>query len=324
MEPLQLPNTFKFISEKDNYSVFELQPCYPGYGVTIGNAIRRILLSSLPGAAATAVKIKGIDHEFSTVPNVKEDVVEIILNLKQLCLKSHSSEPVRMLLKAKGDKEIKASMFEKNDQVEVVNPDLHIATLDGKSAEFELEIIVEQGRGYVPVEAREDEKHEIGMIAIDAIYTPVRNVNFSVENVRVGKMTNYDKLTLDITTNGSITGREALDQSAKIAVEHFRLLLRENFENTDTPTRVEPGSLEEEAAQPEIKEKTEKPVDMEMPAAENEILSLGLSKRSYNALAKNGITTLKQLKSLTAEDLNNFRGLGEKSITEISKAITEL
>ncbi|MDP2933546.1 MAG: DNA-directed RNA polymerase subunit alpha [bacterium] len=327
MEPLQLPKTNKFTDEEGNKSVFVLEPCYPGYGVTIGNTIRRVLLSSLPGAAVTAVKIIGIDHEFSTIPNVKEDVVEIILNLKQLCIRSYSAQPVRLTLKAKGDKEITAAMIGKSDQIEIVNPDHHIATLDGKGAELEMELIVEQGRGYVPVEAREDEKQEIGMISIDAIYTPVRNVNFTVENVRVGKMTNYDKLTLFITTNGTITGRDALDQAAKIAVDHFKLLMKESFESVPQAAVVTPESLaEEEQAAPSPVSETSSSDDEElaMAGSENEILALNLSKRAYNALIKNSITTLEQLKKLTDEDLKNMRGLGDKSITEILKTIQSL
>lgn len=320
MESLHLPKNFKFLEEDGNKSVFVLEPCYPGYGVTIGNAIRRIMLSSLPGAAVTSVKIKGVDHEFSTLSGVREDAVEIILNLKQLAIKSHSSEPVRLTLKAKGDKAVTAGMIQKHDQIEVINPDLHIATLDGKGADFEMELIVEQGRGYVPVEAREDEKMEIGMVAIDAIYTPIKNVNFLVQNMRVGKMTNYDKLTLYITTNGTISGREALDDSAKIAVEHFKLLLRENFEKEPVETNV---SVDEDAGSAPVAAKQE-PVEENAGEIKNDLLSLNFSKRSYNALLKNQITTLEQLKALTEEDLKNFRGLGEKSVSEILEAIRSL
>ncbi|HKZ41451.1 MAG TPA: DNA-directed RNA polymerase subunit alpha, partial [Candidatus Hodarchaeales archaeon] len=286
---------------------------------TIGNALRRVLLSSLPGAAVTSVKIKGVDHEFSTVPNVKEDVVDIILNLKKLCLVSHSHEPIRLQLKVKGDKAVKAGMITKTDQVEVKNPDLHLATLDGKNAELEMELVVEQGRGYVPVEAREDERMEIGMVAVDSIFTPVRNVNFSVENVRVGKMTNYDKLTLHIVTNGTITGREALDQSARILVDHFQLLLKDNFERE--PEIAAPADNVEELV-PQV---SEEPLIKESPDnSEDSLMSLNLSRRSYNALMKNNITTISQLRQLTATELQNFQGLGEKSISEILEAIKNL
>lgn len=319
MEQLPLPKIYKFVKEEGNHSVFVLEPCYPGYGVTIGNAMRRVLLSSLPGAAVTAVKIKGIDHEFSTVPNVKEDIVEIILNLKQLCLTSRSPEPVRLNLKAKGDKKVTASQIAKNDLVEIANPDLHIATLDGKNADFELELVVEQGRGYVPVEAREDEKMEIGMIAIDAIYTPIRNVNFSVENVRVGKMTNYDRLTLNIVTNGTITGKEALDQAAKITIEHFKLLTQENFERGEAEIPAQDLSTEQ-SPEPDSVTTSEGGAAGENPAV-NDLLSLNLTRRSYNALIKNGIKSMEQLKTLTEPDLEKMQGLGSKSIKEILEAI---
>lgn len=315
METLPLPKTFKFITEEKNQSVFVLEPCYPGYGVTIGNTLRRVLLSSLPGASVTAIKIKGVDHEFSTIPNVKEDVIEMILNIKQICLKSFSEEPVRLILKAKGDKEVTAGMISKHDSVEISNPDLHIATLDGKNAEMEIELVVEQGRGYVSVEARENEKNEIGMIAIDAIHTPVRNVNFTVENVRVGKMTNYDKLTLHITTNGTITGREALDQASHILVDHFSLMFKESFEkvqeeNIEAPVvAVEEGIVKAAAA----------------PAEEMEnLLALNLSRRAYNVLTKNNIRNTDQLKVLTEGDLEKMQGLGEKSIKEILVVIGNL
>ncbi|MBI4053698.1 MAG: DNA-directed RNA polymerase subunit alpha [Candidatus Doudnabacteria bacterium] len=322
MEAIPLPKNCKFIEEQGNKSVFVLEPCYPGYGVTIGNAIRRVLLSSLPGAAVTAIKIKGVDHEFSTIPNVKEDVVEIILNIKQLCLKSHSQEPVRVSLKAKGEKKVTAAMIEKNDQIEIVHPDLHIATLDGKGAELDMELNVEQGRGYVTVEAREDERMEIGMIAIDAIFTPIRNVNFSVENVRVGKMTNYDKLTMHIVTNGTITGREALDAAARIAVDHFQLLLKENFETAEEPA-TEISVPVTPAEEPVPEQKSDAGLETSVNVA-SELLPLNLSKRSYNALVKNKITRVEQLKKLTENELRQFRGLGTKSIEEVLQVIAKL
>lgn len=201
-----------------------VSPCYPGYGTTLGNALRRVLLSSLPGAAATAIKIKGVDHEFSTVEHVKEDVVEIILNTKLIRFRSHSEEPVEITLEAKGEKVVTAGDIAKNAEVEVVNKDQVIATLTDASAELHMKIIVEQGRGYVPVEAREEENVEVGYIAIDSVYTPVRNVNYRIENVRVGQMTNFDKLILDVTTDGILSPEEAFRQSATILVEQFQAL----------------------------------------------------------------------------------------------------
>lgn len=224
MEEITLPSKIEIKAKAGHQAEVIIEPCYPGYGTTLGNALRRILLSSLPGAAVTAVKIKGVQHEFSTIDYVKEDVVEIILNLKLLRLKIFSDEPQLLKLKVKGEKDITAGDFESNSEVEIVNPKLPLVTLTDKNAEFEMEVWVARGRGYVPVEGREKEKMELGMIAIDSIFTPVKNVNFQVENVRVGQMTNYDRLILEISTDGTISPPEALKMSAKILVDHFKLL----------------------------------------------------------------------------------------------------
>lgn len=201
-----------------------IEPCYPGYGTTLGNALRRVLLSSLPGAAVTAVKMKGVGHEFSTIPSVKEDVVDIILNLKLVRLRVHSEESLVVKLRAKGEKVVTAGDIEKNAQVEVMNPDQVIATLTDPKAVIEMELTVRQGVGYQPVESREKENLEIGMIAIDALYNPVRRVSFRKEDVRVGQMTNFDRLILNIQTDGSLTPIEAFEKSSSILVEHFALL----------------------------------------------------------------------------------------------------
>jgi DNA-directed RNA polymerase subunit alpha len=303
MENIALPNKIQFTEETDRKAVVVMEPCYPGYGTTLGNALRRVLLSSLPGAAVTAIKIRGVDHEFSTIPNVKEDVVEIILNMKQLRLRVFSEEPIRLRLHVKGEKEATGANIEKHDLVEIVNPDLKIATLDNKNAEFDMEIIVQQGRGYVPVEMREHERHEIGMIAVDAVYTPIQNVHFDVENVRVGQLTNYDKLTLTMETDGTISGRDALDIASRILIDHFSLFLK-------TPL-VQPQASPESAS----------------PAApqsrEDDIELLHLPARAANSLRKAGINTIWNLRSLSAEELAKVEGLGEKSIRDIQKALEE-
>ncbi|MFH0819223.1 MAG: DNA-directed RNA polymerase subunit alpha [Patescibacteria group bacterium] len=221
---IKLPAQIKSKELETNHSEVTISSCYPGYGTTLGNALRRVLLSSLPGAAATAVKIKGVDHEFSTINGVKEDVIEIILNIKQLRFKVYSDEPVEIELKVKGAKIITAGDFTKNSQVEIVNTDQKIATITAKDATLEMKITVQKGRGYVPVEAREKEKMEVGYIAIDAIYTPIKNVNYHIEHVRVEQMTNYDKLILDIKTDGTITPQAAVSEAAKILVDHFSLV----------------------------------------------------------------------------------------------------
>lgn len=221
---IQLPNQIQSQQLEPARSLFTIAPCYPGYGTTLGNALRRVLLSSLPGGAITAVHIKGVDHEFSTMEHVKEDVVDILLNLKKIRLKVFSDEAVRIQLSVSGKKKVTAKDFEKNSEVQVMNPDCHIATLTDAAAKFELTAITQKGRGYIPVEARENEKLEVGFMALDAIYTPIRNVNFKTEHVRVEQMTNYDKLLLDVTTDGTVTPEAAVTQACQILVDHFSLV----------------------------------------------------------------------------------------------------
>lgn len=307
MDAIPLPNQARLVEQEGNRYTFVMDPLYPGYGVTIGNALRRVLLSSMPGAAVTAVKIKWVDHEFSTVPNVKEDVIEIILNLKQLRLKVHTDEPVRISCKVKGEKVVTAADIKGTDLVEIVNQDLYIATLDNKNAEFDMELIVQQGRGYVPVEQRENEKLEVGMISVDAIYTPIKNVNFLVENVRVGQITNFDKVTLTMETDGTITGQEALNIAAHILVDHFALFIND---------ASIPANAISSASSPAA---IEAPAD-EAPVS-TPIESLNLSVRANNALQKNGVASVEQLQSMDVEDIRNMDGLGEKSLNEILEAI---
>ncbi|HEX9504211.1 MAG TPA: DNA-directed RNA polymerase subunit alpha [Patescibacteria group bacterium] len=304
MENIPLPKKVSFEDLGNNKYKLVMEPLYPGYGVTLGNSLRRVLLSSLPGAAVTAVKIKGVDHEFSTIQNVKEDVIEIILNLKQLRLKVHSTQPVRLELKVKGEKVVTAADFKKDSDVEIINQDLHIATLDNKSAELDMEVLVSTGRGYVPVEQREHEKLEIGMIAVDAIYTPVRLVNYEINNVRVGQITNYDELILTIETDGTITGRDAIDQASSVLMDHFALFGKNNLEQSE-PAPVLDVVKEEGLKTPE----------------EDDLKSLGLSNRSYNALIKNNINKISQLSAFSHEQLLLVEGLGAKSIEEIERLI---
>ncbi|MFA6512122.1 MAG: DNA-directed RNA polymerase subunit alpha [Patescibacteria group bacterium] len=227
MDSFPLPQNF--IEEKSTKSegTFVLEPCYPGYGVTIGNALRRVLLSSLPGAAITSVKIEGVDHEFTAIEGVKEDAVNILLNLKSVRLKLNDTDSATLTLKAKGKKIVTAKDFEKNSQVEVMNADQPIATLTSDAKEFIMEVTVGMGRGYVPVEAREEddeESNEIGRIAIDSIFTPIRTVNYDVEHVRVGKITNFDRLTISVTTDGSLSPKEAMEEASSMLVDHFMIV----------------------------------------------------------------------------------------------------
>lgn len=202
-------------------TILTIEPLHHGYGTTVGNALRRVLLSSLPGAAVTTMKIKGVQHEFSTVAGVKEDVLDIMLNIKKLRMKVHSEEPVTLKLVTNKEGAVTAAAFEKNADVEIANPDLVLATItDGKS-NFDMEITVSRGRGYVPTEERDSAPTEIGVIAVDAMFSPVRNVGFRVENTRVGEVTNYDKLIMNITTDGTVTPQEAVEQATKILLNHF-------------------------------------------------------------------------------------------------------
>ena len=229
MEKLLLPSKIKYEDDKKNPNKTSLtiEPLYFGYGTTLGNALRRVLLSSLPGAAVTAVKIEGADQEFSSIDNVKEDVLNICLNLKALRLKVFSDEPVKLILKATGEKKVTAADFDKNSDVEIINPELEIATLTDKKAKLNMEITVEQGRGYMPTEERNADDVEIGNILVDAIFTPVIKVGYKVEPTRVGDITNYDKLTMEIETNGTLSPREAVEQSTAILMDHFELLKAE-------------------------------------------------------------------------------------------------
>ncbi len=303
MEAIPLPNQVSLLEQDGNRYTFVMEPLYPGYGVTIGNTLRRVLLSSMPGAAVVAVKMKWVDHEFSTIPNVKEDVVEIILNLKQLRLKVHTEEPVRLSLKVKGEKVVTAADIKETDLVEVVNKDLYIATLDNKSAELDMELIVQQGRGYVPVEQRESEKLEIVMIAVDAIYTPIKNVNYEVQNVRVGQITNFDKLTITMETDGTINGQEALNIAAHILVDHFTMLVNDSA----IPANATSRAITSEA--------------FEASAEGASVKTLNLSVRAQNALEKNAIQTVEQLQAMTAEEIKALDGLGEKTATEILEVL---
>lgn len=237
MENILLPSTIKFEQgTRPNEGVLVVEPCFHGYGTTLGNALRRVLLSSLPGASVTAVKIKGVTHEFQALTNVKEDVLEIILNLKGLRLKCFSQEPVKLTLKVKGAKTVTAGDIDANSDVEIVNPEMKIATVTDDGGTFEVELTVGRGRGYIPTEQRTGESNDIGTIAIDSLYSPVRNVGYRIENTRVGEITNYDKLVMTIETDGTITPEEAVKESAKILIDYFSILLQNPGGSEDQPT----------------------------------------------------------------------------------------
>lgn len=244
MEKLPLPEKYEVKKIDSNQADIIIEPCYPGYGTTLGNALRRVLLSSLPGAAITAIKVKNVSHEFSNLPGVKEDVVEIILNLKKIKFKLHGTNETKALLKVKGEKKVKAKDIKTTSEIEVVTPEAEIATLTSKEAELDLELILKNGRGYLPVESVEKRKFQLGTIAIDAIFTPIKNVNYKVENVRVGQITNYDRLILTITTDGSLTPEDALKSAADILVDHYTQIL--NFGVGEKKLKVEKKDIKEE------------------------------------------------------------------------------
>ncbi|MBU1037299.1 DNA-directed RNA polymerase subunit alpha [Patescibacteria group bacterium] len=222
---IPLPTTTDIKELKNSRAQVTIEPCYPGYGVTLGNALRRVLLSSIEGAAISSFKVKGTQHEFSTLPNIKEDLIEIMLNLKQVRVKVFSDEPVVLSLKVKGEKTVTAADIEKNSAIEIVDPEQPILTITDAKGEVEMEMIAQKGYGYVTVEEREKEKVDIGTIMIDAIYSPLVNVGFEIENVRVGEQTNYEKLILKIETDKTITPRQALEKAALVLNEHLSLLI---------------------------------------------------------------------------------------------------
>lgn len=299
MQNIPLPITPKVIQKEDNQAVFEIEGCYPGYGITLGNAIRRVLLSSLPGASATGFKIKGVQHEFSTIPGIAEDAIEIILNLKKVRFKLYTDQPVMVFISVKGQKEVKAGDIKVSSDVEVINKDAVIATLTDKKSELEMEIKVEKGLGFVPVERRKKEKLEIGMIAIDAIFTPVLKANFEVENMRMGERTDFNRLKIDIETDGSITPEEAFAQAAEILVNQFKLFLE--IKKSEEPKEK---IREEESSEDVLKIKTE---------------NLKFSARTINALLEGGIKTLGGLSKKSESSLKKIEGMGDKGIKEIKK-----
>ena len=294
-----------FSNEDANYGKFVVEPLERGYGTTLGNSLRRILLSSLPGVAVTSVKIDGILHEFSTIPGVKEDVTEIILNLKKLAIKLNGENTKRVLINAIGPKEVTAADILGDSDVEIFNPELHIATLE-ENATLIMEINMARGRGYVPADMNKDENTPISVIPTDSIYTPVRKVNFTVENTRVGQVTDYDKLILEIWTDGSVTPSEGVSIGAKIMQEHLSLFV----ELTDSAEGME-IMVEKEENQ---KEK----------ALEMTIEELELSVRSFNCLKRAAINTVEELTHKSEDDMMKVRNLGKKSLDEVKHKLEEL
>lgn len=314
LEEISLPSV-TCEEEGKNRAIFTIKPLYPGYGMTVGNALRRVMLSSLPGAAVTSVKITGADHEFSTIPHVKEDLIEIILNLKQLRLKLRGDETLKLEIKEKGEKAVKAKDIKTPTQAEIMNPDLTIANL-GKKAKFEVEIEISKGRGYIPVEERDNEPEEIGKILVDAIYTPVKKVRYSVGSIRVGKRTDFDQVVFEVETDGSITPREAFAQSARFLVNHFDLFSGLDRAGEKVKT-VKPKKTEKKATK---RQETKKKGD----SKKLNIGEIGLSTRTEKALIDNGIKTIAGLLRFKADALEEKEGIGKKAVQEVKSKLKKL
>jgi DNA-directed RNA polymerase subunit alpha len=294
-----------FKEEDANYGKFVVEPLERGYGTTLGNSLRRILISSLPGAAVTSVKIDGILHEFSTIPGVKEDVTEIILNLKKLAVKISGENTKRAIINVVGPKVVTAEDIMGDMELEIFNPDLHIATLE-ENATLVMEINIARGRGYVSADQNKSETNSIAVIPVDSIFTPVRKVNFAVENTRVGQVTDYDKLILELWTDGSITPEEGVSIGAKIMQEHLSLFI----ELTDSTDALEIMVEKEE--------------DQKEKALEMTIEELELSVRSFNCLKRAAINTVEELTHRSEEDMMKVRNLGKKSLDEVKHKLEEL
>ena len=295
----------EILSEDGTHGKFVVEPLERGYGTTLGNCMRRILLSSLPGAAVTSVKIDGILHEFSTIPGVKEDVTEIILNLKKLAVRLNGDSTKRVIINAVGPKDVTAADIIGDAEMEIFNPDLHIATLE-ENATLVMEINLARGRGYVPADQNKTESTPISVIPVDSIYTPVTKVNYTVENTRVGQVTDYDRLNLEIWTDGSITPEEGVSIGAKIMQEHLNLFIQ----------------LDDSTDGMEIM--VEKEEDQKEKALEMTIEELELSVRSFNCLKRAAINTVEELTERTEEDMMKVRNLGKKSLDEVKAKLEEL
>ena len=296
------------ISEDKKYGKFVVEPLERGYGITLGNSLRRIMLSSLPGAAVTHVKIEGVQHEFSSIPGVKEDVTEIIMNIKSLAIKNHSesNEVKTAIIDFSGEGVVKASDIQVDSDIEIMNPDITIATLCGKDAKLFMELSINKGRGYISADKNKHDDLPIGVLAVDSIYTPVERVNMTVENTRVGQVTDYDKLTLDVYTNGTLVPDEAVSLAAKVLSEHLSL-----FIDLSESAKVAEVMVEKEDGE------SEKILEMSIDELE-------LSVRSYNCLKRAGINTVQELINKTPEDMMKVRNLGRKSLEEVQAKIKEL
>ncbi|MBD3299897.1 MAG: DNA-directed RNA polymerase subunit alpha [Candidatus Moranbacteria bacterium] len=335
MKTIALPQKPKYVKGDDFEAVFEIKGCYPGYGNTLGNALRRVLLSSLPGYAITKIKIKDVDHEFATIPGIKENVVQIILNLKKLRFKMHREEPVKIKLSVSGAREITASDLKMSSNIESIDKKAPIATITDAEGKLEMEMTVEKGIGYSPIEGREEDTKELGTIAVDALFTPIEKINYSVENMRVGKRTDYDKISFMIRTDGSIKPEEAFKEASKILVKQFAVLAETEEKKLVQEVQQEIKSEQEDRAALKVEEaqvvegkkksktnkvsakKQKKKVDKKRLSVDD----LNLSKRILAILKDNKLDTVGKVAKKSEEELMLIEGMGEKAIKDIKKAI---
>lgn len=307
-----LPSKPRIVSEKEFGGVYEIDGLYPGYGHTLGNSLRRIILSSLPGAAITSVKIDGVHHEFSTIEGVKEDVITILLNLKRVRIQMLSDEPQQMKIDVKGEKTITAADIEVPGQLQILNPEQPIAEVTGKNTKLSIEMTVERGLGYVPKEVLQKERVETGVISLDAIFTPIRRVNYEVENMRVGDRTDFNRLRIFIETDGTVTAKKALEESIEIMINQLKAIIGFKEEEIELP--------KEEVKEEESSEEEKKEVDSEF--LKTRIDDLELSARTTNSLEGANIRTVGGLVRKREEDILSIEGIGQKGLQEIKRALS--
>jgi len=309
---IALPSKPKIVTEEDFKGVYEIDGLYPGYGYTLGNSLRRIILSSLPGAAVTQIKMNGVNHEFSTVEGIKEDIISIILNIKKIRLSVDSTEPLKLTIKAKGAKKITAGDIETSSQVEIKNPDQYLFEVTGKNKEIEVELTAETGLGYVSKEVIHKDRVEVGVVTLDAIFTPIRRVNYEVENMRVGDRTDFNRLRLYIETDGTITPKQSLEKSIEIMITQLKAIIGFK-EDVEIEEKIE-------AQEKEIENKEAEMEDF----LKTRIETLNdLSQRTINALEAANIRTVGGLARKKEDDILEIEGLGSKGLDEIKKLLTD-
>lgn len=324
---IPLPSKPKIIKKEENTTIFEIEGLYPGYGTTIGNSLRRVLLSSLEGAAVIGLKIEGVHHEFTTIDGILEDVISITLNIKKLRFIMHSDEPQKVSLNIKGEKIVTGSDLKVSSELELVNKDVHIATLTDKKSELKMELIVGKGIGYIIADQQKRDKLEVGQISIDSIFTPIKSMNFKVENMRVGKRTDFDRLSLKIETDGTIDPKKALEKALKILIDHFSSLSEEHevLDESDSIKKESEikGTEEIEKTEVGIEIKESKPSKEQSVDLNMKVEEMGISSRTANILIKNKIKTIKAITRKTEKNLMNLESMGDKGIQEIIKKLGE-